>query len=197
MFDSLDKLALGFITGVIFGFLLQKGRAAKFEVIVNQFLFRDWTVVKIMGTAVVIGSIGVYALIEAQFATFHVKPLLWGGILAGAICFGIGMAVFGYCPGTSVAACGEGRRDAMIGVLGMLMGASVYVFTFSYLEPLINGLGDWGKVTLPEVTKTSPWWWIGTLTVGGAMFWLYDWLRSKRSALPSQHDHSAVLHPRP
>jgi hypothetical protein len=50
MFESPDKLILGFLTGVLFGFLLQKGRVAKFEVIVGQFLLRDWTVVKTMGT---------------------------------------------------------------------------------------------------------------------------------------------------
>ena len=63
MFDSPDKLILGLVTGIAFGFLLQKGRVAKFEVIVGQFLFRDWTVVKTMGTAVVVGAIGVYALV--------------------------------------------------------------------------------------------------------------------------------------
>lgn len=48
MFDTPGKLALGLLTGIVFGFLLQKGRAAKFHVIVGQFLLRDWTVVKIM-----------------------------------------------------------------------------------------------------------------------------------------------------
>ena len=49
------------------------------------------------------------------------------GRAAGAVCFGVGMAAFGYCPGTSVAGCGEGRRDAMVGVLGMFAGAALYV----------------------------------------------------------------------
>ena len=115
MFDSPEKLALGLLTGIVFGFLLQKGRVAKFEVIVGQFLFKDWTVVKMMGTAVVVGAVGVYALVSADLATLHIRPALLGGVLLGAACFGIGMAVLGYCPGTSVAGCGEGTaagRDA-------------------------------------------------------------------------------------
>ncbi len=56
MFDSPEKLLLGLLTGIAFGVLLQKGRVAKFAVIVGQFLLKDWTVVKIMGTAVVVGS---------------------------------------------------------------------------------------------------------------------------------------------
>ena len=157
MFDSADKLALGLLTGIVFGFLLQKGRVAKFEVIVGQFLFKDWTVVKTMGTAVVVGAVGVYALVAMDLASLHVRPALFGGVLSGAVLFGIGMATLGYCPGTSIAGCGEGRRDAMVGVMGMFAGALLFVAMFPMLQPLIKGLGNLGEVTLPELTNTSPW----------------------------------------
>lgn len=127
MFDSPDKLLLGLATGVVFGVLLQKGRAAKFPVIVGQFLLKDWTVVKIMGTAVAVGAVGVYALVLSGHATLHVKPLLLGGVLLGGALFGVDLVVLGYSPGTTVAACGEGRRDAMAGVLGMFAGALAFV----------------------------------------------------------------------
>src|SRR5688500_12430833 len=126
-----------------------------------------------MGTAVVVGAVGVYALIMADMASLHIRPALWAGVFLGAVCFGIGMAVFGYCPGTSVAACGEGRRDAMVGVLGMLVGADVYVALFPALQPIIKGLGDAGEITLPQVTGTSPWPWLGGLAVVGTVaLWL-------------------------
>ena len=185
MFDSPAKLALGLVTGMIFGFLLQKGRVAKLEVIVGQFLFKDWTVVKMMGTAVVVGSIGVYALVSADLASLHIRPLLPGGILLGAVCFGIGMAVLGYCPGTTVAACGEGRRDAMVGVLGMLAGALLFVLFNDGLQPVIQGLGNFGKHTLPEITGTSPWLWVGLLAAAGVAGLLFDW-RQRRKLWPRQ-----------
>lgn len=163
MFDPLWKLALGLLTGMIFGLLLQKGRVAKFHVIVNQFLFRDWTVVKIMGTAVVVGAVGIYALLPTDAVSLHIKPLVWFGVVVGGICFGAGMAIFGYCPGTSVAACGEGRRDAMVGVVGMLLGAGLYVVLYPQLSGLLKIWGDAGKITLPEWSSTSPWLWVGGL----------------------------------
>jgi hypothetical protein len=173
VFDEPTKLALGLLTGIVFGFLLQKGRAAKFQVILGQFLLKDWTVAKIMGTAVGVGAIGVYTLITLDLASLHVKPLLLGGVLLGAACFGVGMAVLGYCPGTDVAACGEGRRDAMVGVLGMLAGAAVFVALFPVLQPIIKGLGDAGEITLPQVTGTSPWLWVvGLAVVGTFAIWL-------------------------
>ncbi len=72
-----------------------------------------------MLTVIALGAIGVYGLVATEMASLHFKPMLWGGGLAGGILFGIGIAIFGYCPGTGLAACGEGRKDAMIGVVGM------------------------------------------------------------------------------
>ena len=88
MFDSPEKLALGFLTGIVFGFLLQKGRVGKFEVIVGQFLLKDWQVLKVMLVAMAVGSIGVYGLVEADLATLSIKPFLYGGVLIGAVLFG-------------------------------------------------------------------------------------------------------------
>ena len=93
-------------------------------------------------------------------ATLHIKPALLGGVLLGGILFGAGLAVFGYCPGTSVAAAGEGRRDAMVGVPEMLFGAGLYVALYPALQPIIKDLADWGKITLPQATNLSPWVWV-------------------------------------
>jgi len=173
MFDAPTKLMLGLCTGIVFGFLLQKGRVAKFDVIIGQFVLKDWTVVKIMGTAVIVGCVGVYMLVAMGLASLHIKPLLWGGVVIGAAFFGVGIAILGYCPGTGVAACGEGRRDAMAGVLGMLFGAAVYVASFPSLQPLVKGMGDAGKITLPSITGVSPWpWVIGLAVAGSTGLWL-------------------------
>lgn len=160
MFDTPEKLILGLLTGIAFGFFLQKGRVAKFDVILGQLLLKDWTVVKIMATAIAVGSVGVYALVAMGMATLHIKPALLGGVITGGLLFGAGMAVFGYCPGTGVAASGEGHRDAMVGVAGMLCGAAVYVALYPSLKPMITALADWGKITLPEAASTSPWPWV-------------------------------------
>lgn len=157
MFDSPEKLALGFVSGLVFGFLLQKGRVAKFEVILGQFLLKDWRVLKIMLTAIAVGSVGVYGLVQSDLASLSVKPLVYGGILIGAVLFGIGMAIFGLCPGTSVAACGEGNRHAMVGVLGMLVGAALFVAAYPLVEPFIKGFGNAGELTIPEWLQISPW----------------------------------------
>lgn len=159
-FDSPLKLLLGLLTGLVFGFLLQKGRVSKHSVIVGQLLFRDWTVVKIMATAVAVGSALVYGLVALGVTQVEVKPMQLGGVVIGAALFGIGLAVLGYCPGTGVAAAGEGKRDALVGVLGMFVGALTFVAVHGPVERLRRAAGDFGEITWPKLTSTSPWPWI-------------------------------------
>ncbi len=186
MFEEPLKLVLGLITGILFGFLLQKGRVAKFRVIIGQFLLKDWTVVKIMLTAVAVGAVGVWAMVQMGWTTLHIKPAAFAPVIIGGVLFGIGMALFGYCPGTSVAACGEGRRDAMVGVLGMVAGAFAYVAAFPALQTLTKAWGDWGKVTLPQVTGISPWIYVGAIVLATVLTRLF----SRRS-----HPQSPSIHP--
>lgn len=165
MFDDPMKLFLGLITGILFGFLLQKGQVAKFQVILGQLLLRDWTVIKIMGTAIAVGTIGVNILVAAGMASLHIQTASLTRVVIGGVLFGIGMAVFGLCPGTSVAACGEGHRDAMVGVVGMLCGAATYVALFPNLQPFFRIFPDFGKVTLPQLTGTPTWAWVAGVAV--------------------------------
>ena len=163
------KLALGLGTGVVFGALLQKARVGRHDVIVDQLLLRDFTVAKVMATANVVGAAGVYALVHKGRAALDVKPLRPVALVAGGILFGSGLALLGYCPGTSLAAVGAGQRDAVAGVLGMLAGAALFVRVFPRIKPALEA-GDRGKVTLPTATRTSPWSWIAGMAVAALSF---------------------------
>jgi hypothetical protein len=57
-----SSLAWGFLFGIIFGFLLQKGGVTKYDVIIGQLLLEDFTVIKIMLSAVVTGMIGIHLM---------------------------------------------------------------------------------------------------------------------------------------
>jgi uncharacterized protein len=173
MIEDLPRLMSGLIFGIIFGFLLQKGRVAKFDTIIRQLILRDWTVAKVMLSAIVVGGVGIYALLPSGAVQLDIKPMSVGGILLGGVCFGIGMAVFGYCPGTSVAACGEGRRDAMIGVLGGVFGAGVHVVTYAAMQS-VKAWRDYGEITLPSLTGLSPWVWLGLAAAGLAALMLLN-----------------------
>jgi uncharacterized membrane protein YedE/YeeE len=165
MFESPAQLVLGLVTGIAFGFLLQKGRVAKYQVILGQLLLKDWTAFKIMISAMLTGAIGVYALRAADVTYLDIWPFQPAAMLVGALLFGIGIAVIGYCPGTGMAGAGEGSRDAAVGVLGMITGAGMFVASYGALEPVALALGDLGKVTVPAVLGVSPWIVIAVLAV--------------------------------
>ena len=169
LFASWSDLALGALTGLIFGFLLQKGRVSRADVILNQFLFRDFTVLKVMLTAIIVGAIGIWGMLQmGMIESLHVKNATLLGNGVGGLIFGVGMAVLGYCPGTGIAAIGDGSRHAIFGVLGMLAGAAIYAEAHAWLNTHLNKLYDLGKATMPSETGFSPWWFILALAVVAA-----------------------------
>ena len=72
--ESATDLLLGLVTGIAFGFLLQKGRVAKYHTILGQLLLKDWTAFKIMLVGSVTGAIGVYFLVENGAAALDIWP---------------------------------------------------------------------------------------------------------------------------
>jgi hypothetical protein len=163
--EPAGNLLLGLISGICFGFLLQKGQAAKYQTVLAQLLLKDFRVLKIMASAIVTGAIGVYFLVENGASRLDVWPFQPAAMLIGAVLFGTGLAVIGYCPGTGMAGAGEGSRDASVGVLGMIAGAGVLVVGFNALEPAALAFGDWGQLTIPDLLKSSPWPVIGMLAL--------------------------------
>ena len=158
LFAGPGILFLGALTGLVFGLLLQKSGLTRFDTIVGQFLLRDFTVLKVMGTGIVVGAVGIYGMSGlGMLEGMHVKGALLLANALGGIVFGIGMAVLGYCPGTGVAALGDGARDAIPGVFGMGAGAFLYAEAHPWLAAHMLPVGDLGKATLPSVTGL-PWW---------------------------------------
>ena len=95
----------------------------------------------------------------------HIKNAALLGNALGGLIFGIGMALLGYCPGTGIAAIGDGSRHAIIGVLGMIVGAGIYAEVHPWMQSKILGIGDYGKTTLADAAGISPWWFILALVI--------------------------------
>ena len=158
-------LVLAVIFGAVFGMLLHRGRVTDYNVIVNQFLFRDFTVIKVMLTAVIVGGAGVWLLNQAGLAEYHIKPADLAGVIAGSALFGIGMAIYGYCPGTGVAAIGQGSVHALVGAAGMIVGGILYALSFGWLKANVLSIASYGKARLPDVTGVPDWIWFAVLAI--------------------------------
>jgi hypothetical protein len=172
-----SQLIIGFLIGIIFGFLLQKGGVTRYDVIIGQLLLTDFTVLKVMLSAVVTGMIGVYALKGAGLAQLHPKPGSLGSSVLGGLVFGVGFGILGYCPGTVVGAVAQGSLDALFGgVVGILIGAVLFAAVYPKLEKGVMKIGDFGEKTIPQVMHIRPP--LVIVPFCAVIIWLLFWLES-------------------
>jgi uncharacterized membrane protein YedE/YeeE len=166
---------IGLVTGILFGFLLQKGEVLRFEKQVGFMLLRDMTIIKFMFSAVLVGMVGIYIFSAVGIISLSLKATNVAAIIVGGLLFGIGWAVAGYCPGTSIGALAEGRVHAIWAILGMLVGAGIYAEAYPGLKKTLLAWGAYGKLTLPQVLGISPWPVILVfILIGLGMFYLFE-----------------------
>lgn len=160
----------GLLFGVLFGVLLQKSRVARYEKQVGCLRLLDMTVVKFMLMTVLTGMVGIYALQSLGADRIVVLPTVVGANVLGGFLFGLGWPLLGYCPGTSFAALGEGRYDALFGMLGMLCGAALFAEVFPALENNLLAWGFRGPQTLPQLLRVDPWVIVVPFVLVGVLF---------------------------
>jgi uncharacterized membrane protein YedE/YeeE len=170
-------LLYGLITGIIFGFLLQKARVIRYDKQLGALRLIDMTIVKFMFSTVLVAMVGIYLLKDLGLAKLSIKPTILGGVILGGLIFGIGWGFLGYCPGTSVGALGEGRYDAIWGILGMLAGAALYAEAYPGMKKTVLTWGDLGKITFPQVLGVNHWIIIAIVVIGGLL--LFRWFEKK------------------
>ena len=147
----MTTLIIGFLIGCAFGTILYLGGATSYRRILGTLLLKDMWIIKLMMTAIGVGSLGIYLLDMGGLANMSVKPAyLWGIAIGGAI-FGIGWAVAGYCPGTCVVGSAEGKKDAIFTLLGALLGAFLFSLAFPFLESTLIQPANFGPVTLESL----------------------------------------------
>lgn len=169
---------LGLVTGVLFGFLLQKGRVLRFDKQVGAMLLKDMTIFKFMLSAILVGMVGILLLSNFEIITLSHKPMNVGALLLGGALFGAGWAIMGFCPGTSLGALGEGRWHAVFAILGMVVGAAFYAELFPFLKSTVLVWKNFGKLGLPEAIGISqlvivPIFWVGIIA-------LFFWFEKKK-----------------
>jgi uncharacterized protein len=170
-----SPLIWGLVFGILFGFLLQKGGATKYDVIIGQLLLTDFTVLKIMLSAVLTGMIGIYLMKTLGWVELSPKSGSMGSNVIGGLIFGVGFAVLGYCPGTIAGAIGNGYLDALVGgMAGILIGTGLFAALYPRLKFGILKKGDFGNVTLPQLFKVNDW--VVVVPVVVFIFLLLVWL---------------------
>ncbi|NTV88244.1 MAG: YeeE/YedE family protein [Burkholderiaceae bacterium] len=120
----------GLVCGILFGFILENAGFGSPQKLTAQFKLTDWSVFKVMFTAIVVAALGLWLLRVAGLLkpdSVAVPQALVMASAVGGVLLGAGFAIGGYCPGTSLAGLASGRLDALVFMVGLLVGTTAFV----------------------------------------------------------------------
>ncbi len=158
LYDS--GMIAGLLAGVLFGYVLEGAGFGSPRKLTAQFALRDWAVFKVMFTAVIVAAAGLWLAeaggIIAAKAVF-VPTLFFWAIALGGLLIGAGFALGGYCPGTSTVGLFSGRADALVFIIGMILGTALFAAAFGPLEGLYQAAEGPGGQTLMDLIGLPTW----------------------------------------
>jgi uncharacterized membrane protein YedE/YeeE len=125
--------------GTVFGFLLSRSGAADYNFIQAMFLFTNFQLYGIIGTAVALTAPGLWLLkrggrtANGQPLQLEPKPRTRGNIVGGLL-FGVGWSIAGMCPGPIFVNIGEGKVYALAALAGALAGTALLGVMYDTLQ---------------------------------------------------------------
>lgn len=138
---SIMTLVSGLVTGILFGFVLQRGRFCMNSAFRDIIFIQDVTLLRAYLLALLISilganlmeDLGVFGDMGLRRQSFNIIANIIGGYL-----FGIGMVLVGGCGSGVIYRIGEGYISAIVGTLGF--ACSLVASIHGPLKPLSNAL---------------------------------------------------------
>lgn len=121
--------AMGFLVGMAAGLSVQRARLCSFGAVEDALIGHDWRRMKVFGLALAVALTGTQLLVllglfEPTETTYVPSQIAWLGAFAGAVLFGIGMALVGTCAFGSLIRLGSGDLRSLFTL--MIFGAVAY-----------------------------------------------------------------------
>jgi uncharacterized protein len=153
LFGGEVSLIVAFVTGIGFGFFLERAGFGNARVLAAQFYFRDLRVLKVMFTAIITAMVGLFVLARVgvlDLSLVYLTPTFLVPQIVGGLILGAGFIIGGYCPGTSCVSAATGRIDGMVYLAGMIGGLLGFAEVYPHLGRFVT-LTSMGQVTLPQL----------------------------------------------
>jgi hypothetical protein len=181
-FDG-KSLWAGLLVGIIWGFVLHKTSIPKYDTVARLFMLQEFTLFRV-GTPLFYTAMPLLFFFQdvgviGPLSETVPNTMLLGNMMGG-IFMGMGIAICGYCPGTGVAALGEGAIDALFFMLGMLVGSFFFAEIAPWAKRSFLDVGNLGKITIHQVLHVNHWFVIVFMVMMLVAFdvgiTVFDWL---------------------
>jgi hypothetical protein len=176
------NLFLAFLIGIAFGFVLEASGFSSSRKLAGVFYGYDMVVLKVFFTGAITAMLGLlffglFGWIDLDLV--YVNPTYLTSAIAGGVVMGLGFIMGGYCPGTSFCGASIGKIDAMVFIIGLFLGVSLFGAGYNWWEELYmaKNLGD------PKISES-----LGLsdgvfalilIVIALAMFTMADWAEKK------------------
>ena len=177
---------IAILIGIVFGFVLEASGFSSSRKLAGVFYGYDFAVLKVFFTAALVALIGMFYmdyLGYVDISQMYVHPTyLWGAIIGGII-MGLGFVMGGFCPGTSLCAVAIGKIDAIVYVVGIMIGVFIFSELFFLFQPIYEG-SFLGNITLEDSLGVNPYWFIFIFTIIAIIsFVISDMIRKRNKKI--------------
>jgi uncharacterized membrane protein YedE/YeeE len=171
----------GLVVGIIFGFVLQRGRFCMNSAFRDIILMKEYTLLKAVALAIVVQMIGFHLMATMGYIQLYPKTLFWGAMIVGGFIFGIGMVLAAGCASGTTYRVGEGMMGSFVALLGLMIGGVItsggaLIELKSYLQPTEGALkaittdnpGSYvgnSNLTLANVFNLDPWIFVAIIAI--------------------------------
>jgi len=176
------NLFLAFLIGIAFGFVLEASGFSSSRKLAGVFYGYDTVVLKVFFTGAITAMLGLlffglFGWIDLDLV--YVNPTYLTSAIVGGVVMGLGFIMGGYCPGTSFCGASIGKIDAMVFIIGLFLGVSLFGPGYNWWEELYmaKNLGD------PKISES-----LGLsdgvfalilIVIALAMFTVAEWVEKK------------------
>jgi len=177
---------IAIIIGIVFGFVLEASGFSSSRKLAGVFYGYDFAVLKVFFTAALVSLIGILYMDYLGYINMeqlYVHPTyLWGAIIGGVI-MGVGFVAAGFCPGTSLCAVAIGKIDAIVYVIGIMVGIFIFSELYTIFQPLYEGY-FYGNITLMDSFGINRYWFVFVFTIIAILaFVISDLIRKRRKKI--------------
>lgn len=186
--DTPQAFALSLLIGILFGFMLERAGFGSSRKLAGVFYLKDMTVIKVMFTAVITAMLGLAFLTRGGWMNVeqtYFLPTVYGAQIVGGLIFGVGFVVGGWCPGTAAAGLAAGKLDALVFLIGAVLGSIGFNELYGVIAPLYTA-GDVGVRFVYESLGLSQGAFVVAFTLVGVLcFALCEWAERTVGQCPS------------